>query len=134
MPPLISESNGGPASLLGRGLAHRHLDPEQRAHLAAGVAAGLYSLIHSHGQLCSLFHVTPPMLRKHITAIEHVAAEKNDNGQVPVAVIPEISIRALTDRLAVATPAERFAIVQALDVLWDAFVKPVIDAQTNGNG
>ena len=68
-----SYTNGGPAAatllpptptrtIVGAGLAHRHLDKRQRACLAADVIDGVVTFIPSQQQLAHIFGVSVPYI------------------------------------------------------------------------
>jgi hypothetical protein len=64
-----TNGNGnGSDAVSGRGLAHRKWTLAERVAHAADVATGVKHLDLSHGQLCSVFHITAAALRAEIKA------------------------------------------------------------------
>jgi hypothetical protein len=75
----ISTQVKGNGSINGRGLRHLKLSSQERVALAADVATGAKHVDLSHGQLCSVFEVTPPALRAELKA--RAAANGTGNGE-----------------------------------------------------
>ena len=61
-------TNGSATVINGRGINHRKLDLHQCAELAVDAVTRLRPFVPSLGQVCTMFRVSPPVLRQHLKA------------------------------------------------------------------
>ena len=139
-------SNGSATVLNGRGIAHRKLDQDQRAELAADVVTGARPFLPSYGQVSLLFNVPTPVLRQHVKARrefaarhpEMVAENGNGNANGAAALLAALTdaersevVRAVGELLLRLSPADRIETARrvGVDWIWDNLIAPVVQAE-----
>jgi hypothetical protein len=117
---LPSPSSAAPTPtviLNGRGFKRRHLDAQQRAHLAAEWVCGDVQLRPSLQQAASLFEVLVPQVR------EHLKARNGGGTRRPADPVVAELLRAWS----AADPAQRLSFARGLGAaaVWDEVIVPL---------